>query len=144
MIRFARVPSHITAFTTRNKSLTDRLLQQGYRYHKLRKAFSKFFRRYNNLVSKFKIGLHQLLLQGVSQPEFFGDIIYKFRKIKSKPNFSERFQKIINRYKIMGYNVSAIKQSACVVFDPITVKHYAFLFNCTPVGRGSDSMMAQT
>ena len=144
LIRFARVSSHLADFNTRNKSLTAKLLHQGYRYHKLRKAFSKFFRRYHNLVSKFKIGLHQLLLQGVSQPEFFGDIIYRFRKIKGQPNFTEKLHKIIKRYKSKGYNLFAIKQSACVVFDPITVKHHASLFNCTPVGRGSDSMMAQT
>ena len=35
--RFARVSSHITDFNTRNKLLTAKLLNQGYRYHKLRK-----------------------------------------------------------------------------------------------------------
>ena len=44
LIRFAR-----------NKSLTAKLLQQGYRYHKLRKTFSKFYRRHYELVSKFSI-----------------------------------------------------------------------------------------
>ena len=38
--RFARVSSHVTHFNTRNKLLTAKLLNQGYRYHKLRKAFS--------------------------------------------------------------------------------------------------------
>ena len=38
-IRLARVSSHVSAFNTRNKSLTAKLLNQGYRYHKLRKAF---------------------------------------------------------------------------------------------------------
>ena len=41
-IRFARVSSHAADFNARNKSLTAKLLQQGYRYHKLRKTFSKF------------------------------------------------------------------------------------------------------
>ena len=41
---FARVSSHVDAFNTRNKVLTAKLLRQGYRYHKLRKAFSKFYR----------------------------------------------------------------------------------------------------
>ena len=43
LIRFARVSSHVNNFNTRNKVLTAKLLRQGYRYHKLRKAFSKFF-----------------------------------------------------------------------------------------------------
>ena len=44
LIRFARVSSYMADFNARNKSLTDKLLQQGYRYHKLRKTFSKFYR----------------------------------------------------------------------------------------------------
>ena len=38
-IRFARVSSHLADFNTRNKSFTAKLLQQGYRYNKLRQAF---------------------------------------------------------------------------------------------------------
>ena len=34
--------SHVDDFDTRNKILTAKLLRQGYRYHKIRKAFSKF------------------------------------------------------------------------------------------------------
>ena len=52
LIRFARVSSHVTDFNARNKSLTAKLLQQGYRYHKLWKTFSKFNRRHYELVSK--------------------------------------------------------------------------------------------
>ena len=36
------------------------------------------------------------------------------------------------------------RQSACLVFNPIMVDNYAAFFNCTPVGRASDSMMAPT
>ena len=57
LIRFARVCSHIDDFNTRNKCLTVTLLEQGYRYHKLRKAFSTFYRRHNDLVSKFNVEL---------------------------------------------------------------------------------------
>ena len=37
-----------------------------------------------------------------------------------------------------------MRQSACLVFNPITVNNFASLFNCTPVGGASDSMMAPT
>ena len=57
LIRFARVSSHVDDFNTRNKVLTAILLRQGYRYHKLRKAFSKFYRRHLDLVSKYNVGL---------------------------------------------------------------------------------------
>ena len=39
LIRFARASSHVTDFNTRNKLLTQKLLKQGYRYHKLAKPF---------------------------------------------------------------------------------------------------------
>ena len=61
LIRFARVLSHVNDFNACNKILTGKLLHHGYRYHKLRKAFSKFYRRHYALVSKFKVGLRHLL-----------------------------------------------------------------------------------
>ena len=80
LIRFARVSSHVADFNAHNKSLTTKLLQQGYRYHKLRKTFSKFYRRHYELVSKFNVRLKTLLHQGLSEPEFYGDLVYKFKK----------------------------------------------------------------
>ena len=46
LIRFARVSSHVDDFNTHTRVLTAKLLKQRYRYHKLRKAFSKFYRRH--------------------------------------------------------------------------------------------------
>ena len=141
LIRFARVISHVVDFNASNKSLTAKLLQQGYRYHKLRKTFSKSYRRHYELVSKFSVGLKTLLHQGLSEQEFYGDLVYKFKKIVGRADFSDQFRKIIVRYKRIGYNINIMRQSACLVFNPITVNNFASLFNCTPVGRASDSMM---
>ena len=57
LIRFARASSYATDFINRNKLLTQKLLKQGYWYHKFRKTFSKFYRQYYNLISKFQVGL---------------------------------------------------------------------------------------
>ena len=62
LIRFARVCNHVTDFNARNKCLTAKLLQQGYRYQKLRKTFSKFYRRHYELISKYNIGLKTVLV----------------------------------------------------------------------------------
>ena len=80
LIRFARASSYVTDFNTRNKLLTQKLLKQGYRYHKLRKTFSKFYRRYFDLISKFQVGLKSLLRQGLSEPDFYGDLVYKLKR----------------------------------------------------------------
>ena len=53
LIRFARASSHVNDFNNRNKLLTAKLLKQSYRYHKLRKAFSKFYRRHFELIEKY-------------------------------------------------------------------------------------------
>ena len=137
LIRFARVSSHVEDFNTRNKVLTAKLLRQGYRYHKLRKAFSKFCRRHFDLVFKYNVGLKTLLLQGLSEPEFNGDLMYKFRK-KGKYDFPYHFKKIIVRYKKIGYNIDVLRQTACLVINPIKVNSFAYLFDCTTVGRASD------
>ena len=144
LIRFARVCSHVDDFNTRNKCLTAKLLKQGYRYHKFRKAFSKFYHRYYELISKFNVGLRSLLHQGLSEPEFYGDLVYKFKKIRGMTDFSHQFRKIIMRYKRIGYNLNVMRQSACLVINPITVDGYATLFNCMPVYRASDSVAWST
>ena len=41
---FARASSHVADYNTSNQLLTQKLLKQGYRYHKFRKTFSKFYR----------------------------------------------------------------------------------------------------
>ena len=115
-----------------------------YRCGKLRKTFSKFYRRHYELVSKFNVGLKTLLHQSLSEPEFYGDLVYKFKKIVGRADFSDQFRKIIVRYKRIGYNINIMRQSACLLFNPITVNNFASLFNFTPVGRASDSMMAPT
>ena len=135
MVTFPVLP--LTGFTFLNlfglleclvmKSLTAKLLQQGHRCHKLRQTFSKFYRRHFELVSKFNVGLKPLLHQGVSEPEFYGDLVYKFKtKInEGRADFSHQFRKIIVRYKRIGNNINIRQQSACLVFNPITVKNFA-------------------
>ena len=109
LIRFARVFNHVADFNALNKCLTAKLLQQGCRYYKLRsrdlectlvflsamprsatvaiiyklrKTFSKFHRRHYELISKFNVGLKTLLHEGLSEPEFYADLVYKFKKLK--------------------------------------------------------------
>ena len=79
--------------------LTQNFLKQGYLYHKLRKTFSKFYRRYYDVICKFQIGLKSLLRQGLSEPEF---LVYRLKKIVGSNNFSAQIIKIISHYKKMA------------------------------------------
>ena len=47
--------------------------------------------------------MSKYLLQGLSEPEFYGDLVYKFRKIIGKNDFPY-FKNIIVRYKKIGYS----------------------------------------
>ena len=69
---------------------------------------------------------------------------YKLKKIVGSNNFSAMFVKIISHYKKIGYNINVLQQTACLVVKPIMVGNFAFLFNCTPLGRTSDSIMVPT
>ena len=92
-------------FNNKNLFLTAKLLKQGYGYHKIRKAFSKFYHRHSELIVKYNIGLKTLQQQGISEPIFYGDLVYKFKRIVGKPNFSDQFKKIVKRYISVGYNL---------------------------------------
>ena len=141
LIRFARV---CVLMLTTSTTETAKLLEQCYRYHKIRKAFSEFYHRHSELIVKYNIGLKTLLQQGISEPIFYGDLVYKFKRNIGKPNFSDQFKKIVKRYIRVRYNLDIMRQSACLVLNPITVYSYGFLFNCTMVGQASDSMTALT
>ena len=109
-----------------------------------RQNFSKFYRRYYDLISKFQIGLKCLLRQRLSEPELYGDLVYRLKKIVGSNNFSSQFIKIISHYKKIGYNINVLQQTACLVSNPITVGNFAFLFNRTQVSWTSYYMTVPT
>ena len=82
-------------------------------------------------MSKYNVGLKTHLLQGLSEPEFYGDLVYKFRQIIGKNDFPYHFKKIIVRYKKIGDSINVLRQTECLVVNPIKV-------NSTTVGRTSD------
>ena len=68
----------------------------------------------------------------------------RFKKIVGRADFFYQFRKIIVYYKLIGYNINIMRQPACLVFNLITVNNFTSFFNCTPVGRASDSRMTPT
>ena len=72
-------------------------------------TFSKFYRRYLDLISKFQVGLISLLRQGLSEPDFYGELVYKLKKIVGSNNFSAQSIKIISHYRKIGYNINVLQ-----------------------------------
>ena len=62
-----------------------------------------------------------------------------------RTDFSDQFRKkIFIHQKRIGHDLNIMRQSACLVINPITVDSFAALFKRTPVDRVSDSMMTPT
>ena len=61
----------------------------------------------------------------------------KSGKYAKRAMFMEEKQTLF-RYKKIGYNINVMRQTACLVVNPIKVNSFAYLFNCTTVGRTSD------
>ena len=73
----------------------------------------------------------------------FDELAYRSLKFTEVTCVSNQLKNIM-RYKRIGCNVDVMRQSACLMVNPVTVNNFAVLFNCMPVGRGSDSMIAPT
>ena len=86
------------------------------------KKKSKFYRRHYELISKFNVGLKTPLREGLSEPKFYVDLVYKFKKFIGRNGFYFQFRKIITRYRHIGYNLNVyMRQSTCLVLNPIVV-----------------------
>ena len=52
------------------------------------KQFSKFYGRHFEFISKFSVGLKtRLLREGLSEPELYGDLVYKLKKLIVRKDF---------------------------------------------------------
>ena len=61
-------------------------------------AILNFIRCFRNFIAdtvpcwkKYSVSMKTLLQQGMSEPEFYGDLVYRFRKIVGRSGFSEQF-----------------------------------------------------
>ena len=112
-------------------SNTSKLLTQGYRYHKLRKTFVKFFRSYSELLSKFgDISFQEYLSNGISHPVFYGDLVYK-RRVKDTPNFISSGSKIVKRLRRRQYDPLIIERTIGIILGPYTAFYRPFLKHYT-------------
>ena len=91
LIRFAGVFSNVEEFNNRNLFLAAKLLKQCYRYHKI----LNFLNSTNTLRVKYNIGLNS--------------------------SATRQFKKITKRYIKVGSNLDVMRQSACLVLNPIMV-----------------------
>ena len=120
------------ALVYRILQITIKLLTHGYRYHKLRKTLEKFFRLtltfYLNLV---KYRFKEYVSEGISHPVFYGDLVYKLKRVKCEPNFVSLGSKIVKRLRRRKNDQLIIERTICLVLGPSTALYTSFLKHCT-------------
>ena len=132
LVRFARCCTSVFDFHSKNLQITSKLLRQGYRYHKLRKTFGKFFRSYSELLSKFgAISFQEYVSKGITHPVFYGDLVYKLRRVKNESNFISSGSKIVKRLRRRQYDPEIIEKTIGLVLGPFTALYRSFLKRCT-------------
>ena len=141
LVRFARCCTSVFDFHSKNIQINSKLLTQGYRYHKLRKKFGKFFRSYSELLSKFSaISFQDYVSQGITHPVFYCALFYKFRRVKGEGNFISSNSKILIRLRRLLYDPAIIERTIGLVLGPFTALYKSFLMLCTPTNNADETI----
>ena len=118
LVRFARVCNNVCDFNERNLFITEKLLHQGFRYHKLVKTFTKFYYRYKELVLKYNFTCKHLIISGISHPTFYGNVLHKAKKCLRSPS---KLIKPLNRLIHKGYKYNIVVKSLRMIFFGINI-----------------------
>ena len=95
---------------------------------------SKFFRSCSELMSKFgEISFQDYVSQGIAHPVFYGDLVYKLRRVKGEANFISSGSKIVKRLRRRQYDPAIIERTTSIglVLGPFTALYRSFLKRCT-------------
>ena len=87
----ARVCSHVEDVYARNKCLTANFLNRVIGTISLERLFPSSIADTMNWFQNLNVGLKSLLHQGLSEPEFYGDLVYKFKKIMGRTDLFDQF-----------------------------------------------------
>ena len=119
-VRFARCCTSVLDFHSKNLQIASKLLTQGYRYHKLRKTFGKFFKSYSELLSKFgDISFQEYVSKGFSHSVFYGDLVYKLRRVKDTQSFISSGSNIVKRLWRRWYDPLIIERTIGFVLSRV-------------------------
>ena len=83
--------SYVDDFKDRSLFLTANLLNKVINSIKFGKHFLNSTTVIPGLIVKYYICLKTLLNEGISEPIFYDDLVYKFKRIVGKPSFSDQF-----------------------------------------------------
>ena len=141
LVRFARCCTNVSDSHSKNLKITSKLLTQGYRYYKLRKALGTFFRSYSELFSTFgEKSFQEYVSEGISDPVFYGHLVYKQRRVKCEANFLLSGSKIAKRIRRRTYDLVIIARTIGLVLGPSTALYRSFLKYCTLTNKAEGTI----
>ena len=86
----------------------------------------------HTLNSKFgEISFQDYESQGNTHPVFYGDLVYKLRRVKGEANFISSGSKIFKRLRRRQYDPAIIERTIGLVLGPFTALYRSFLKRCT-------------
>ena len=77
------------------------------------------------------ISFQEYVSKGISHPVFYGDLVYKLRRVKDTPNFISSGSKIVKRLRRRQYDPLIIEKTIGLMLGPCTTLYRLFLERCT-------------
>ena len=97
----------------------------SWNYRRIVLTFGKFFRSYSELLSKFgAISFQEYVSKGITHPVFYGDLVYKLRRVKNKPNFISSGSNIVKRLRRRQYYPMIIERTICLCLTLLQPSSY--------------------
>ena len=81
--------------------------------------------------SKGKPFVPKYVSKGITHPVFYGDLVYKLRRVKNESNFISSGSKIVKRFRRRQYDPEIIEKTIGLVLGPFTALYRSFLKRCT-------------
>ena len=87
---------------------------------------------YSEVLSKFgAISFQEYVSKRITHPVFYGDLVYKLRRVKSETNLISSGSKIVKRLRRRQYDLVIIEKTIGLVLGPFTALYRSFLKRCT-------------
>ena len=83
------------------------------------------------LVLVLYSNIQDYVSQGIAHPVFYGDLVYKLRRVKGEANFISSGSKIVKRLRRRQYDPAIIERTIGLVLGPFTALYRSFLKRCT-------------
>ena len=77
------------------------------------------------------ISFQDYVSQGISHQLFYGDLVYKLRRVKGRANFISSGSTIVKRVQRRLYDQAIIERTIGLVLCPFTALYRSFLTRCT-------------